>query len=409
MPGQCHSTAWLRSPPCRIALGLFAAASWSGVAASDVVELVHGGRLVGRIADDPSRTTLTLLLQGGGRVTLDRDQVSAVRVESAAAAEYRRRAPTAPDTVASQWALARWCQKHSLKDQYRRHLRRVVELDPADAEARKLLGYRRHNGRWLTREQLMAARGMIRYEGEYRTRQEIRLLEAAQRSKEQNAQWRSRLDRWRRNLSARDPERRGEAVASIEQLRDTAAGPELAKLLLKERDVLVKRLLVKAAARVPHGACVTALSRLALDDPDEETRMLCLELLAKADTPGLAEPFIGGLRSKSNDRVNRAATALEAIGATGAVPALVDAIATRHTFTPRPTAPGEQTYTLRQGGGFTFGDNRPKPVTRDVNNPAVLSALIKLTGMNFAYDKAAWSRWLSSRGAAAPIDLRRDP
>lgn len=397
------------STGCLIGLAIMLVAP----AHADVVEFVGGGRVAGSLPQGQERTSLTIQLEGGGRLTLDRDQIASVGAETEAMVEYRKRAPTAPDTVASQWALAKWCQENRLKEAYRRHLGRVVELDPEHAEARGLLGYQRHAGRWLSREQLMTSRGMIRHEGDYRTRQEILLVEQAKKLKETNADWRDRLARWRRNLNDRDPTRAAEALKGFESLTDPAAGPELANLLLAEGDYATRQLLIRTAAQVRHGATATALSKLALDDPDEETRYACLEHLARNKTPGLAEPFVRALKSKDNGVVNRAGAALEELGVENAVPALVRALVTTHKFLPQSTAVGEQTYTMsqgggRSGGGFSFGDNRPKPVNRDVRNAKVLSALVKITGENFGYDEPRWQAWLESMATESYVDLRRD-
>ncbi|MEN1679461.1 MAG: HEAT repeat domain-containing protein [Planctomycetota bacterium] len=379
-----------------------------GRSAGDTVTLSGGGAVSGKVPEKQGRTTVHVELEGGGRLVLERSQVASISSESPAEVEYRRRAPTAPDTVESQWALAQWCKQQGLKSPLRVHLERVVELDPNHGEARTLLGHQQHNGRWMSRQQMMAARGMVRYDGDYRTRQEIVLLEAAKRNKETNASWKERLTRWLRNLNARDPDRVQQAIDGLNALDDPSAGPELAKLLLAERTPRTKALLIRTAARVRHGACVTALSKLALDDNNEEARMVCLEMLAKMQVEGLPQPFIKALRSKDNQRVNRAAAALEALEAPEAIAPLVDAVVTTHRFVPQGGAPGAQTYTMRQDGGFSFGDNRPKPVNRPVNNPRVRTALIRLTGVDFQYNKQAWRDWLASQATEAPVDLRRD-
>ncbi|MEM8866572.1 MAG: HEAT repeat domain-containing protein [Planctomycetota bacterium] len=375
----------------------------------DVVELSGGRRLAGSVPEDQSRATLTIELEEGGLLTLDRDQIARVATESPAMVEYRRRAPTAPDTVESHLALAKWCQERRLRDAYRLHLERVIQLDPTHEEARSLLGYQKHGGRWLTRDQVMTARGMIRYEGDYRTRQEIVLLERNQQAKESNAAWRQKLARWRRNLNDRNADRAAEALAGFESLTDRAAGAELAKLLLAERDPTVQQLLIQAATQVRTGATVRALTKLALEDPNEEIRFICIEQLAREQTPGLSEPFVRALRNKDNVMVNRAAAALEELKATEATSPLIDALLTKHRFVPTPTAVGEQSYTFSpQSGGFSFGDNRPKPVDKLVRNPNVLSALVTITGENFGYDEDRWRAWLKSIATTAPIDLRRD-
>ncbi|MEM6330454.1 MAG: HEAT repeat domain-containing protein [Planctomycetota bacterium] len=390
-----------------LAIGLVAAGQ--RCARADVITLEGGGRLAGATAKEQARTTLTLELEGGGRITLRRADVASVVPENEATAEYRRRAPTAPDTVASQWALAKWCQARKLRDAYRRHMRRVVELDPEHAEARTLLGYQRHNGRWLSRDELMAERGLIRYDGDLRTRQEIAILERNKKNKLNNADWKNTLQRWRRALDRPDAERVEEALASYAELTDPAAGPALADQLLEERSPPVKRVLIRAAARVRHPATVQALAKLSLEDASEETRFSCLDHLQRAGTPGLAEPFVRALKSKANETVNRAAAALLAIDARESAAPLVDALVTKHRYQIGEDTGGGQRFSVGGGGINEFGGGGPKIITKKLQNPQVLSALIELTGVNYGYDQAKWRAWLATKDAGEVIDLRRDP
>ena len=52
-----------------------------------------------------------------------------------------------------QWKLAEWCHEHGLPDQRKTHLQRVIELDPDHVEARRLLGYSKIDGKWMTQEE----------------------------------------------------------------------------------------------------------------------------------------------------------------------------------------------------------------------------------------------------------------
>ena len=54
------------------------------------------------------------------------------------------------DTIEGHLDVARWCIAKKLEDQAHAHLTRVLELDPNQAEARRLLGYRLDRGSWLS-------------------------------------------------------------------------------------------------------------------------------------------------------------------------------------------------------------------------------------------------------------------
>ena len=76
--------------------------------------------------------------------------------------------------------MAEWCRQHKLQDEYQRHLERILELDPNHADARTALGFRQKDGKWMNRDDVMAARGLVMYEGRYVTPQQVELMRAAE-------------------------------------------------------------------------------------------------------------------------------------------------------------------------------------------------------------------------------------
>jgi hypothetical protein len=93
------------------------------------------------------------------------------------------------------------------------------------------------------------------------------------------------------------------------------------------------------------------------------------------------------------------------IGGYEAVPELIDVLVVTKTETIQP-AP--QTYSFGSGG---TGYGQPgKPITRQVpiENPVVLSALCKLTSVNFGFDKEAWRNWHRQSQRSPSLNLRRE-
>jgi Pretoxin HINT domain len=70
---------------------------------------------------------------------------------------YVERRERTANTAEAQWRLALWCQSQKLGPEARAHLHVVTRLDPSRSDAWRLLGYRRHRGRWMTAEQIEAA------------------------------------------------------------------------------------------------------------------------------------------------------------------------------------------------------------------------------------------------------------
>lgn len=380
------------------------------VGMADEVRLEHGGRVHGEIlrGGDTPRSQLAVL-SPWGRMVLDRGQIAQVLSEEPAKIEYVRRAPTVSDTADSQFALAQWCRDNGLGNELRTHLARVLELDPEHEEARRLLGYQHINGQWVTRGELLASRGLIRHGGDYRTRQEVALVERKEQAEETARQWKKRLRGWRNDLAKGNNEVARAAAEAFANLKNPEASGALAELLSDEPNIRVKVLLIDAAGRVNTSVTLQALVRIALNEPNLEARAASLERLRDSGRLALAGPFVASLRSADNFRVNLAADGLAVLGDENTIRPLIDALVTTHR-TRTGNDSGGDTYSLNTGTGqHSFGGSGPKVVKRDLKNPRVLNALVELTDVNFLYDESRWREWLASREIVVSVDLRRDP
>ncbi|WP_435007376.1 hypothetical protein P12x_004694 [Tundrisphaera lichenicola] len=77
--------------------------------------------------------------------------------EARALAEYEKLRQKTPATAAAQWKLALWCEKMGLKTESIIHLGRVIELAPTRESAWLKLGFKKHDGRWMTPRQIAEA------------------------------------------------------------------------------------------------------------------------------------------------------------------------------------------------------------------------------------------------------------
>jgi hypothetical protein len=383
------------------------------VICADVVELKNGGRVEGSVvsaaADDKSNYVIDLA--AGGRLTLPRSQVARIDTTSASEAEYQKLARSAPDTVDAHWKMAEWCRERKLLEHMKQHLARVLELDPNHKEARTLSGFRQENGEWMTRDDMMASRGMVLYKGQYVTPQHVELLERQQDTKQTKADWAQNLERLRRWLTGRDEKRIAEARAELQAIRDPAAAEAVVGALRRENNPALKRLWLEILSHFDHRSAVDALVDRSLADPDEEVRYQSLEYLIQSGRPGLVQPYIRALKNRDNEIVNRAGAALGQIGDREAMGPLIDALATTHQIKISDGNPGQiATSFSTDGSSFSFGGGGgPKVERRDMQNPAVLNALVTLAGgASFDYDKAQWRRWLAAQAKDNAIDVRRD-
>lgn len=411
MPQALLSTCRLQAKAMAFALvAVGCLGSWS--AALDVIELNSGHTILGRIdtSSPTARTQLTIELKAGGKLVIDRSQVARVASQTPDEAEYEQRARKTPDTAADQWKLAMWCRERKLRDPFRLHLQHVTELDPENEEARQLLGLQEVHGEWLTRDEVMASRGMVRHNGDYRTPQEVEIIKRVEAAKQRNASWKNQLNRWRRDLNDKDPRERQAAAESFMTIdKPAAAAGPLAAMLLSESDPEVLRLLIDAAGRLRQGATAQALVKLSLEHPLREIRFQCIDMLKLTSSNNFAGAYVSNLRSKNNGIINRAATALGELKSPSAVGPLIERLISTHRYQVGAATGNEQNFSFDSRSGATqFGSDKPKFVKRNLRNQAVLDALVAITGENFGYDVPTWRQWLMSQSTDAAIDLRRD-
>ncbi len=380
---------------------------------ADVFVLKSGGRISGTRLnrEDLPRTTVVIKTQGGGEITLGRDQIAQVISQKPVELQYEKIRPSYPDTVDGHWRLAEWCRENRLNEPRKTHLRRIIELDSDHAKARALLDYREVDGQWMTRDEEMAGRGMIYHKGRYRTRQEITLLERASKQKLANADWLKKIKRWRGWLNANDQRKNDQARENILAIHDPYATRAITLNLGKEELRDVKLLYLQALSQIATPAAIETLVDRSLSDADDEVRLSCLDYLVAAAPPGVVGRYVKALGSKSNNEVNRAAVAIKKLGDADAISPLIDALFTEHKTRISGGQEGQVSAAFSPQGdaGLSMGGKRPRIVKRVLRNPDVLDALVELSGgANFIYDAQAWRYWYAAQQKTQHLDARRD-
>ena len=381
---------------------------------ADVYELVGGGEVVGEAVERAGNGDYVVKTVDGVRVTLAKSSVARIVAESPALAEYRQRSRAMADTAEGHRALAKWCLDSGLVAERDVHLARVIELDPQDEDARRSLDYLKLGGRWLSREEAMASRGMAFYDGKFRTEQDVAIRERDKRQGGVEVDWFKNLRLWCDWMRAGKAGRADEGRARLTATADPAATPAVVRLLHDERDADVRDLLLDVLGRLDHPQATETLTALSLSDVGSATRSKALDYLLEGPRRPSIVPYVQALKSKDNKVVNRAGTALGRIGDREAVSPLIDAVTTRHKFevtTGNGGRTGAAFDPTGQSGGLSMGGGT-KIIERELENQQVLRALVKLTegdgGEDFGFDAAAWRRWFVDMQMHAGGNLRRD-
>ncbi len=166
-----------RAAGLALLLTTVALAAMAGLAgAQDVIWKNDGGKLRGRIIRE-GRAGVTIETPGG-TYTVPHDQIARLEREADVFRELEdRRAKLRASDLAGWLELGTWAQNQGLYPQAIDCFHEVLRIEPDHADARWELGYRRHEGKWLTEGEYFEARGYVRWEDRWVSRDEHDKLE----------------------------------------------------------------------------------------------------------------------------------------------------------------------------------------------------------------------------------------
>ena len=257
-----------------------------------------------------------------------------------------------------------------------------------------------------THTQRMESHGYHRYQGSWRTEQEILLLKQAEVVTEKKVEARQRLERLRRDL---EKSKSSEQVAEeIRRIEDPFSVLALISAINTESVARVRLLYVEALGNIDTGDGIRALLSLVLNHPDSEVRWSAIERLKQRQSIQVVPPLVAALRGNDIYRINRAAVALKTLGDESAVQPLMRVLITQQVVTVAAGSGGKTSATFSPtGGGLALGSSQKTKVVVS-QNADVLEALTTLTNKNFGWDQTSWYLWLRNQGVSQTVDIRRD-
>jgi hypothetical protein len=396
----------------RIFALILAAFCFAAMARADIFQLQAGGLVRGELvnAKETPREHYHVKTSTGGHVLLPVEDVKNIDKQSPAEAEFDRIRWNYTDSIEDQWKLAEWCREQKLTPQRKEPLERILTLDPNHEQARYALGYSQIGGKWVQPQEHMESQGYVRKDGRWMTPQEAELIEREEKVERAEKDWIKKVKRYRGFLA--DNNKHAEGRQGFLTITDPYAGKALAIALKEERIRENKLLFIEALANIGTPNTMDVLVIAAIENTDAEVRIACLDKIVRANYPGATPVFVQKLKDPTNKVVNRAAAALAALKDPAAVSPLIDALLTTHKEKFVPQNPGQMSSTFggQSGspGGFSFGQAKEKIITKKLQNPEVLTALVTITGINFNYDNVAWRRWYTTQKKPSTLDARRD-
>jgi hypothetical protein len=322
-------------------------------------------------------------------------------------------AKTAEDRV----AVALWCREKGLLPESTAQFREAARLDPENAAAREALGDKRVEGRWVTSDDAMARKGLVRHEGRWVLPEEKAILGATAEEKARAAREEDRARRLIETMASG-----GEAQARM--AREALAGVEdrfqVAPLAfaLRARNKAVRLHAASELGRIRDRRALKALVARALRDPEADVRTACVDAAKAFGDPELLAPFFRSFVSAGSAEVRAAAA--DAIGRTGdlrGISILVYSMeahgggprghiytATQMTFVQDFDVEVAQTAfiadpqigVLQDGASLDVKCVSNEWYKTGIERQAIVGALRNLTGAKIGDDAAAWKTWLAA-------------
>jgi Pretoxin HINT domain len=233
------------------------------------------------ILADPTNTTargLMGLVSHEGRWRHPEAVADALRTDpdrAATLADYELKRQKAAYTADAQWALGLWAGEHGLPEQAKAHLTAVIRLDPSREAAWKKLGYKKHDGRWVTDAQLALEKA------------DTEVQKAADRK------WKPLLEKYKTMLG--QPSKREEAEAALANVTDPRAVPTIGRLFASTE--ATQALAARLLGQIDSPASSRALAFLSVFADSADARRISSETLRNRDPREFAHLLIALLRA----------------------------------------------------------------------------------------------------------------
>jgi hypothetical protein len=430
---------------------------------ADRITLRGGGQIRGKVLPDPEHPDRVKVLSESGKTPLSfqKAQIVQVAAEPSALDEYLLRRDKLQPGAQANYELGLWCEEHKLKDLAELHFEAAVTNDKSYEPAHQKLGHVLVGDRWIGGDELREAQGLVRYKGQWISKQEKEQRAAAAANSAEQASWVRRLKLLRQTFLYGADDRRRSAEQQLMEIREPLAVTPLLQVFGGD-DPSLRMLLDHVLELIPGPEAAGALVKHLLSETDSDVRQGTMSALERRKGPTVVAALVQALGSKDPSVVNRSAWALGQLGAVTTVPKLIPALITIQqrfvmppvqgwpsgntgasfgsvapvsglggasfssvssfgllsppvvgagavgygvTGIPMPALPSA---TFSPGGGGPR-EQMPRIITLRFQNVEVLATLVKLTGQDFGFDINAWQRWVSTGFHPDPTPVRRVP
>ncbi|MFC1588066.1 HEAT repeat domain-containing protein [Planctomycetota bacterium] len=211
------------------------------------------------------------------------------------------------------YRLALWAHSKGLSDKVNSNLQAAVKLNPEHEKARNALGYFRHQDKWMTPDEIMTAKGFVKYEGSWITESEYDWITEREEQTGVNKMF-SKYD-----LSSLDDE---QTIAEIKRLLRMQSDEEQIQFLISGLTHEVngfRQFCAKELGRFANETVMDSLMHTALLDKKRDVRMQSVSSLQRISTKSNVSPEKDLVKALDDVRAHVRIAATDALAEIGGI------------------------------------------------------------------------------------------
>lgn len=132
---------------------------------ADIVQIDTGEEYDGKITDLETAVRLEMLY---GTITIPKFRIMRIISQKTIPEIYEEKLNGINQKDAeARYQLALWCKKQGWTFKMKEELEITIELNTNHEGARRMLGYHKLNGEWLTEDEYMIAKGFVKYQDKW--------------------------------------------------------------------------------------------------------------------------------------------------------------------------------------------------------------------------------------------------
>ncbi len=268
-------------------------------AAADEVELINGDRIADCKVSDLGDSYK--IEKNGISRTVAKTDVKSVEYKETREDVYRKRSTALKnDDVKGHLQLGKWCREIGLSNLAVEEFKKVVAVEPDNEDARAALGFKRHEGRWMTEDEINRANGLVKHKGRWMTPAERDLDIALDERKELERRIAVEVDKLVDRIASSDDKKRQDAIDALAQFEDQCkVKPYLSSVTRSHKQLrlfIVQELgRIKSVLGDSAWTAAKALARRVVWDDSESVRdaaMKSLVTIGHADTCTALAPYV---------------------------------------------------------------------------------------------------------------------